>query len=67
MKISVIIPAYNCAKYIGQTLDCVRLQSFPQRDLEAIVYIDGSRDNTSDVVHSYAKKHPDFNLKIIDY
>lgn len=66
MKISVIIPAYNCAKYIGQTLDCVRLQSFPQRDLEAIVYIDGSRDNTSDVVHSYAKKHPDFNLKIID-
>ncbi len=41
-KVSVIIPAYNVAPYIGETLDSVLSQTFD--DYEVIVINDGSPD-----------------------
>ncbi len=41
-KISVVIPAYNVAEYIGETLGSVAVQTF--RDYETIVVNDGSPD-----------------------
>jgi glycosyltransferase involved in cell wall biosynthesis len=41
-KVSVIIPAYNVAPYIGETLDSVFAQTFA--DYEVIVVNDGSPD-----------------------
>lgn len=41
-KVSVIIPAYNVAPYIGETLDSVFAQTFA--DFEVIVVNDGSPD-----------------------
>lgn len=41
-KVSVIIPAYNVAPYIGETLDSVFAQTFA--DYEVIVINDGSPD-----------------------
>jgi glycosyltransferase involved in cell wall biosynthesis len=41
-KVSVIIPAFNTARYIGDTLESVLAQSF--RDYEVIVVNDGSPD-----------------------
>ena len=41
-KVSVIIPAYNVAEYISETLDSVKAQRF--RDYEIIVVNDGSPD-----------------------
>lgn len=49
-KVSVIIPSYNCEKYIGQTLESVLKQTF--QDLELIVVDDGSTDGTREVVAS---------------
>lgn len=66
MKISVIIPAYNCAKYIRQTLDCVRTQNFPSKDIEAIVYLDGCTDTTPDEVAGYCADYPEMNLRVIN-
>ena len=50
-KVSVIIPAYNCEKYIAATIDSVLAQTFP--DLELVVIDDGSTDGTKDVVQQY--------------
>lgn len=53
-KVSVIIPAYNCEKYIGRCLESVLKQSFG--DFEILVVNDGSCDETGAVVEKYAKK-----------
>lgn len=65
MKISIIIPAYNCEKYICQTLDCIRMQTFPKKDMEVIVFLDGCTDSTPFEVVEYSKKHPDMNIKLL--
>jgi glycosyltransferase involved in cell wall biosynthesis len=42
-KVSVVIPAYNCAEYIAETIDSVLKQKF--REHEIIVVNDGSPDS----------------------
>lgn len=66
MKISTIIPVYNCETYIEQTLEILRLQSFPKKDLEVIVFLDGCTDKTPEIVKKYQKNHSDLHLKIIN-
>jgi glycosyltransferase involved in cell wall biosynthesis len=46
--VSVIIPAYRAAGFIGRAIDSALTQGLP--DLEVIVVDDGSPDNTVDVV-----------------
>ena len=50
--ISVIIPTYNCARFLAESLESVFAQTF--RDFEVIVVDDGSTDDTSAVLASYA-------------
>jgi cellulose synthase/poly-beta-1,6-N-acetylglucosamine synthase-like glycosyltransferase len=46
-EVSVVIPTYNNARLILETLDGVRQQTF--RDFEIIVVDDGSMDETAEV------------------
>jgi glycosyltransferase involved in cell wall biosynthesis len=46
--VSIIIPAYNAAAFIGRTLDSVQAQTHAR--LEIIVIDDGSTDNTRNLV-----------------
>lgn len=52
-KVSIIVPAYNSAKYIVETLRSLVNQSY--KDTEIIVVNDGSKDETSLVVKSFFK------------
>lgn len=54
IKISVIVPAYNIEKYIGECLDSIVSQTY--KNLEIIVVDDGSKDSTSEIVDLYAEK-----------
>ena len=54
MKISVIIPTYNCADYIKNAINSVLFQKY-RGDIEVIVVDDGSTDNTKKVLEEYIK------------
>lgn len=52
--ISIIIPTYNRAHLIGETLDSVLRQTY--QNWECIVVDDGSNDNTENIVQTYTIK-----------
>ncbi|MDR2406691.1 MAG: glycosyltransferase, partial [Bacteroidales bacterium] len=60
-QFSIIIPAYNAAKYITDCLDSIINQT--HNDWEAIVVDDGSKDTTLDICYEYAQK--DSRIKVI--
>jgi glycosyltransferase involved in cell wall biosynthesis len=56
--VSIIIPTYNRAHLIGETLDSVLMQTYT--NWECIIIDDGSTDNTDKVVQKYLAKDSRF-------
>jgi glycosyltransferase involved in cell wall biosynthesis len=54
--VSVIVPAFNAATYLGAALDSLRAQTV--RDLEIIVIDDGSSDETATIARRHASEDP---------
>ena len=52
--VSVIIPVYNGADFIAETLDSVMAQTYS--NIEIIVIDDGSEDGTKEVVRDYVNR-----------
>ena len=52
-KISIIVPVYNSALYLGKCIDSLRFQTYD--NLEIICVDDGSTDNSLEVLNNYAK------------
>jgi hypothetical protein len=50
--VTVVVPAYNAARTIGETLRSVRGQS--HRNLEILVVDDGATDETAEIVRAHA-------------
>jgi len=63
IKISIITPAYNAAKYISQTINSVLEQTY--ENWELIIVNDCSMDNTADIVRQFITK--DSRIKLIEH
>ena len=50
-KVTVLMPAYNAAGYIGEAIQSILQQTFT--DFELLIINDGSTDETLDVIHSF--------------
>jgi len=53
--VSVIMPAYNCEKFIREAIESVLIQNY--RNFELIIINDGSTDGTEQIIHSYKDEH----------
>ena len=51
--VSIIVPCYNQAQYLAETLDSVLAQTYPY--WECIIVNDGSIDNTEEVANTYCR------------
>lgn len=53
--VSVIMPTYNCAEFIAETINSIIAQTY--KHWELIIVDDKSTDNTKEVVERYQKEH----------
>jgi len=60
--VSIITPAYNCEKFISETIDSVLAQTYT--NWEMIIVNDMSTDNTENIIKEYAEK--DNRIRIIN-
>lgn len=54
--VSIVMPAFNCEKYIAESIKSVLAQTY--KNWELIVIDDGSKDNTCEIIKEFAKKDP---------
>lgn len=54
--VSVIMPTYNCAKFIAETLDSIKAQTY--ENWEVVIVDDCSKDNTKEIVDAYIAADP---------
>ena len=57
-KVSIIIPCYNQAEFLPETLDSVLAQTY--QDWECIIINDGSLDNTEEIARNYCSRDKRF-------
>lgn len=60
--VSVIMPAYNSALFIKEAIESVMNQTY--KEWELIIINDGSKDNTLEIIHSFASNSD--QIKYID-
>lgn len=59
-KVSIIIPNYNRANFIGETLNSVLNQTYP--NWEAIIVDDGSTDKSLEIINTFVNQDSRFKI-----
>jgi glycosyltransferase involved in cell wall biosynthesis len=54
--VSVVVPTYNYGRFIGETLDSLRAQTY--EEWECVIVDDGSTDDTEEVVARVSERDP---------
>lgn len=60
VKVTIILPVYNKDKYLENTLEQIRNQTF--KDFECIMVDDGSTDNSGKICDEFVKKDSRFKV-----
>lgn len=63
MKVSIIVPVYNCEDYLDQCIQSLLKQTLDE--IEIIMVNDGSTDHSLAIIEKYAKENPT-KLKYFD-
>ncbi|HYN69035.1 MAG TPA: glycosyltransferase family A protein [Candidatus Eisenbacteria bacterium] len=61
--VSVVIPCYGQAEYLGEAVESVVGQTYP--DWEIVIVDDGSPDATAAVAHQLIARHPDRPIRLV--
>lgn len=59
--VSVVIPVYNAERYLNECIDSLLGQTI--KDIEIICVDDGSKDNSLEILHQYAKQ--DSRIRVV--
>lgn len=65
-SVSIVIPAYNEERVIGETITKTAALDYPKKRLEIIVVNDGSQDGTRRVVEGLAAKFANTRIKLVN-
>lgn len=66
MKISVIIPTYKPQDYLWECLDSLAAQTFPKKEFEVLVILNGCCQPYRDQIEKYiSSADPSLNIKLI--
>ncbi len=60
-NISIILPTYNGANYVGQQIESIQSQTFG--DFELIISDDASSDQTCEILEDYARRDPRIKIR----
>ena len=61
--ISIIVPVYNVEKYIVETMDCVRAQTYPHWEL--LLVEDCGTDGTLEAIKAYMERVQDDRIRLV--
>ncbi|OXM16533.1 glycosyltransferase family 2 protein [Paenibacillus herberti] len=64
-SVSVLIPAHNEEKVIGQTVSAIMQLDYPSDKLEIIVINDNSSDGTGEILAELQRSRPEINLRVL--
>ncbi len=59
-KVSIVVPSYNCAKYLSQRLESIASQTF--QDIEIILIDDASIDGSQEILQKFSNTRPDVQV-----
>lgn len=62
MRLSIVIPCYNCADTLREAVDLCFAQSLASDEFEIVMVDDGSTDSTRDLMASLASEHSNIRL-----
>lgn len=60
--VSVVVPVYHAEKYIEETMDCVRAQTY--LNWEMLLVVDGPEDPTVEVIQKYLEKTGENRIRL---
>ena len=63
--ISIVVPVYRAERYIEETMDCVRAQTYPHWEL--LLVEDCGPDRSREVIQEYIQRTGDSRIRLLTH